>query len=73
MKTRRILLFMLVLTSCLGLATPVAAYDSGTLGKYTSVSCGATFIAAIDTNGTLWMWGSNDSGELGNGGVGNDK
>ena len=37
-----------------------------------SVSCGSNTAAAITGDGTLWMWGYNDNGELGNGKVGND-
>lgn len=36
-----------------------------------AVSCGVEHTAAIDENSVLWMWGSNDGGELGNGGIGN--
>lgn len=32
-----------------------------------SVSCGNTFTAVIKTDGSLWMWGTNQYGQLGNG------
>lgn len=35
-----------------------------------AVSCGDYHTAAIKTDGTLWTWGSNSSGQLGNGGTG---
>jgi len=38
-----------------------------------AVSCGSSHTAAIKTDGTLWMWGRNRSGQLGNGGGGNSK
>lgn len=37
-----------------------------------TVSCGGNTVAAITKDSTLWMWGSNSNGELGNGEVGND-
>ena len=37
-----------------------------------TVSCGSDFTLAVEEDGTLWVWGSNINGELGNGGTGND-
>ena len=42
--------------------TPIQVLDS-----VASVSLGATHTAAIKTDGSLWMWGSNYWGQLGNG------
>lgn len=36
-----------------------------------AVSCGTAHTAAIKEDGSLWMWGRNDSGALGNGKQGN--
>lgn len=36
-----------------------------------AVSCGHSHTAVIKTDGSLWMWGLSDDGELGNGGDGN--
>lgn len=41
------------------------------MDNVTAVSCGVAFVAAIKTDGSLWMWGRNSSGELGNGLEGN--
>lgn len=44
--------------------TPVQTVTAGT--NWSSVSCGAFHTAAVKTDGTLWLWGSNRYGELGN-------
>jgi len=54
-------------------STPVTTFAGGTNWK--QVSCGGYHIAAIKTDGTLWIWGSNQFQQLGNarpGGLGND-
>lgn len=65
---KRFFSFALALALCLGLAFPAAAsYTTVTAGEYTTISCGSQHMAAIDTDGSLWMWGRNDYGQLGNG------
>jgi alpha-tubulin suppressor-like RCC1 family protein len=44
-------------------STPVTTFAGGTNWK--QVSCGNYHTAAIKTDGTLWMWGSNSVGQLG--------
>ena len=44
--------------------TPVQTTPGGT--NWRSVSCGSIHTAAIKTDGTLWLWGSNADGKLGN-------
>lgn len=41
------------------------------LDQVVAVSCGNYFTAAVRTDGSLWMWGSNTFNTLGNGRVGN--
>jgi alpha-tubulin suppressor-like RCC1 family protein len=43
--------------------TPVTTFSGGTNWK--QVSCGTNFTAAIKTDGTLWAWGRNNNGQLG--------
>jgi alpha-tubulin suppressor-like RCC1 family protein len=43
--------------------TPVTTFSGGTNWK--QVSCGFNFTAAIKTDGTLWSWGVNSFGQLG--------
>ena len=44
-------------------SSPIQTICGGTDWK--SVSCGEKFTAAIKNNGTLWTWGENNSGQLG--------
>ena len=44
-------------------SSPIQTVTFGT--NWSSVSCGATHAAAIKTDGTLWTWGTNTNGQLG--------
>ena len=44
-------------------SSPVQTVSGGTNWKY--VACGALYTAAIKTDGTLWLWGRNNYGQLG--------
>ena len=44
-------------------SSPVQTVSAGTNWKY--VSCGETFVTALKTDGTLWTWGRNNNGQLG--------
>ena len=46
--------------------TPVQTSAGGTNWK--QVSCGGYFTAAVKTDGTLWCWGRNNTGQIGNNG-----
>jgi alpha-tubulin suppressor-like RCC1 family protein len=48
-------------------SSPVQTVAGGTTWK--QVSCGWTHSAGIKTDGTLWMWGKNTNGQLGDGTV----
>ena len=48
-------------------STPVTTFAGGTNWKQVSAGNGLT--AAIKTDGTLWVWGNNASGQLGNAGT----
>ena len=45
-------------------SSPVQTITFGT--NWQSVSCGGYFTAAVKTDGTLWSWGRNFDGQLGN-------
>jgi alpha-tubulin suppressor-like RCC1 family protein len=51
---------------CVGRVVP-GAVSMPTGITFTQISSGRDFVVALDTNGKAWSWGSNDSGELGNG------
>jgi trimeric autotransporter adhesin len=44
--------------------TPVTTFAGG--NDWRQVVCGGQYTAAIKTDGTLWCWGNNSSGQLGN-------
>ena len=44
-------------------SSPVQTTSGGTNWK--QISCGSGHTAAIKTDGTLWLWGSNNNGQLG--------
>jgi len=46
-------------------STPVTTFAGGTNWKQVYASSGSTHTAAIKTDGTLWTWGRNNSGQLG--------
>ena len=50
-------------------STPITTFAGGTNWK--QVSCGNFHTVAIKTDGTLWGWGRNNSGQLGNNAIGN--
>ncbi len=71
-KHRRIPALALALILCLGLLPSASAfYESAAVGQRTIISAANYHSAAIDKNGSLWMWGSSQYGTLGNGGGGN--
>jgi alpha-tubulin suppressor-like RCC1 family protein len=47
-----------------GRTTPVTTFAGG--NNWKQVSCGQYYMAAIKTDGTLWTWGRNEYGQLGN-------
>ncbi len=49
-----------------GRSTPVTTIVGGTNWKQVSCAPSGNFIAAIKTDGTLWMWGNGSGGQLGN-------
>jgi alpha-tubulin suppressor-like RCC1 family protein len=44
-------------------STPVTTFAGG--NNWKQVACGANHVAAIKTDGTLWVWGVNSNGHLG--------
>ena len=47
-------------------SSPVQVFNAGTSWK--EVSCGGYFTAGLKNNGSLWLWGSNDLGQIGDNG-----
>ena len=46
-------------------SSPIQTVAAGTNWKF--VACGGNTVAGIKTDGTLWLWGANNDGMLGNG------
>ena len=53
-------------TSGIGYSSPIQV---GALTNWKQVACGFGHLTAIKTDGTLWTWGLNSTGQLGNGTV----
>lgn len=65
---KRLFSLVLALALCMGLTVPAMAYgDTGKAGNTNPVSSGFGHAGIIDTNGSLWMWGYNNDGQVGNG------
>ena len=52
-------------------SSPVQTISGGTNWKQVSASNGGKHVSAIKTDGTLWLWGSNENGRLGDNTVAN--
>ena len=54
--------------------SPVISWtELSTPSTFTTISCGNEHCVAIDLNGNLWSWGSNQLGELGIGSFDEDE
>ena len=67
MKQKKMLSLGLSLALTLTLAAPAAAYDSARSGWEQTMSGGGSESFVIDGRGTLWAWGANEFGQLGDG------
>lgn len=63
---KKLFSLVLALVLCLGLIVPVSAANTRSIGQRNSMSASGQS-CFVDTNGTLWMWGNNADGQLGNG------
>lgn len=66
---KRVFSLILVSIMLFSLTLPAQAHDAGTVGQSTIVSAGTGHSAVIDANHSLWCWGSNQQGQVGNGGA----
>lgn len=70
-KWKTVLSLVFVTVIYLGLVPSAAASSTGTAGRSTVVAAGTDHSAVIDNNHSLWTWGDNTYGQLGNGGASN--
>lgn len=72
MKKGSLLSFILALVLVVGLSVPAAAGSMGRVGTGVTVSTGGYHTAVLQEDGSLWIWGDNGDGQIGNGRTGND-
>ena len=68
---KHMLKLCMVFVLCLSFCIPATAYDMARVSLRNTLSASDGVTAAIDTDNSLWMWGDNKLGQLGNSGIGN--
>ena len=62
---RRVLSLITSLALFVGIVPAALSYDMGKVGEYQTISAGYDHTAVIKDDGSLWTWGWNDYGQIG--------
>ena len=67
LKKFRVIAFLLLITMCMNVCVVAEENSTTTEDDLVEVAAGNSYSAVLKSDGTVWMWGYNNRGQLGNG------